>query len=74
MSVIYSKSGTWVGQAAVRDIFSTSVTICSAIQFAKSPARIAKIEDRWTLEVTFIPERDLQIQAVDIEDTQLIID
>jgi hypothetical protein len=47
---------------------------CFAIQFAKSPARIAKIEDRWTLEITFIPGRDLQIHAVDVEDTQLNID
>ena len=47
---------------------------CVRVQLAKVPKRSPKIEDRWTLDITFDRGAPLGIEGVALSDTQLIID
>lgn len=53
--------------------FDKSELDCVSIELAKTPERSHKIGDRWTLDITLDDDKS-QIRAVDLTDTQLIID
>lgn len=53
--------------------FDKSELDCVSVELAKAPVRSHKIGDRWTLDITLDHDKS-QIKAVDLTDTQLIID
>lgn len=56
----------------VGDCFDAKSSNCLSVQFPKMPERSTQIEDRWTLDVHFKDNGD--IQSVEVYDTRLIID
>ena len=57
----------------ISSCFDKSELDCVSVELAKTPERSHKIGDRWTLDITLDHDKS-QIKAVDLTDTQLIID
>lgn len=57
----------------IRGCFDKSGLDCVSVELAKTPERSNMIGDRWTLDITLDHDKS-QIKAVDLTDTQLIID